>query len=121
MTLNLDDENLTDEGVLISRALSLNLACELHEMLLGNGKYADVDAINRLDGHSRRLRVVALSHLSYLCNKRQDSEESFSKDGYIYYPSENYFLAWILAGCPGISFTLLKLLVRDCLDRNNEI
>ncbi|AHG49782.1 hypothetical protein RLEG12_02560 (plasmid) [Rhizobium leguminosarum bv. trifolii CB782] len=103
------------EASFVDRALELGLTKELLAILEGNSKYSDVESIDSLDRHSRRLRSMAMIHLKFML--RFGSSESESKqievDGKIYSSYPEYFGAWKLAGIPGILPYRLDAMIKE--------
>ncbi len=81
-------------------------------MLLGENEYADPEAFEKLDVHSLHLRRMAIRHLEFLVNFGF-KKETQKQDGKLYSTYPEYFNAWKLAGCPGISLALLEQLRID--------
>jgi hypothetical protein len=85
-------------------------ASDVLKMLLGENEYADLEAFESLDKYSHRLRGMTIRHLEFLIDhgSRTDPMEM---DGKILSPFPEYFEAWKLVGCPGISLHQLDRLV----------
>jgi hypothetical protein len=102
------------EEKLIDRALELGLVDDLIGMMTGESQYADEKAFKKMDMNSSRLRGMALSHLQFMKKFGYcDEEKSVKEDGYILSSYPEYFKAWKLAGCPGISISKLEKLLED--------
>lgn len=85
-------------------------APDVLEMLVGENEYADHDAFESLDKYSHRLRGMAIRHLEFLIDHGKGTEP-VEVDGKILSPYPDYFAAWKLAGCPGLSLHQLNRLV----------
>jgi len=85
-------------------------AIDLLKMLLGENDYADLDAFERMDIHSSRLRSMAIKHLEFMI-EHGNMTDALTVNGRIVSPYPEYFAAWKLAGCPGISLYQLDRLI----------
>ncbi|MGH1351431.1 MAG: hypothetical protein ACRBBN_11585 [Methyloligellaceae bacterium] len=103
------------EKDLIEIVDSLHLHEQLHDMLAGTSEYSDLDAIESLDKHSRRLAAMAQRHLDYVIrfNDPGNEEKSQKVGSHIYSNYPDYYQAWQLAGLPGVSLYMLEKLIDD--------
>ncbi|NKL34587.1 hypothetical protein GFL49_12335 [Rhizobium leguminosarum bv. viciae] len=85
-------------------------ASDLLHMLIGESEYADQDAFERLDIHSSLLRGMAIQHLEFMID-HGNRTDPVTVNGRIVSPYPEYFAAWKLARCPGISLVQLDRLV----------
>lgn len=85
-------------------------ATDLLQMLIGENDYADQDAFEKLDIHSRILRGMAAQHLQFIVD-HGDRTDAVTVNGRIVSPHPDYFAAWKLAICPGISLVQLDRLI----------
>ncbi|MGR9372444.1 hypothetical protein [Rhizobium leguminosarum] len=85
-------------------------ATDLLHMLIGENDYADLDAFERLDIHSRILRGMAIQHLQFII-EHGDRTDAVTVNNRIVSPHPEYFSAWKLALCPGISLVQLDRLI----------
>ncbi|MGO4114855.1 hypothetical protein ACC786_17320 [Rhizobium ruizarguesonis] len=98
------------EGFDIDWLVDRGFAADIVKMLVGENEFADLDAFESLDRHSRRLRGMALQHLQFFI-EYGDRKDPVEVDGKILSPYPEYFYAWKLAGCPGISLHQLNRLI----------
>ncbi|QND17823.1 hypothetical protein HB775_29360 (plasmid) [Rhizobium leguminosarum bv. trifolii] len=103
------------EETLVDRALELGLAKELLAVLEGNSTYSDVDSIDSLDRHSRRLRSMAMIHLKFMLEfgSLESERKQVEVDGKVYSSCPEYFSAWKLAGIPGILPCRLDAMIKE--------
>lgn len=83
---------------------------DLLNMLMGQNDFADLDAFEKLDIHSRILRSMTIRHLEFLI-EYGDITHSVTAGDKILSPYPEYFSAWKLACCPGVSLYQLDRLV----------
>lgn len=109
------------EEALVDRALELGLTEELLAVLEGNSTYSDLDAIDNLDRHSRRLRSMAMIHLKFMLRFGFSGSEDkqIEVDGKVYSSYPEYFSAWKLAGIPGILPYRLDAMIKEA-ERLNQ-
>lgn len=109
------------EESLVDRALELGLTKELLAVLEGNSTYSDVDSIDNLDRHSRRLRSMAMIHLQFMLRfgASELEDKQIEVDGKVYSSYPEYFSAWKLAGIPGILPYRLDAMIKEA-ERLNQ-
>ncbi|MGO7037614.1 hypothetical protein ACCS60_04515 [Rhizobium acaciae] len=103
-------EQMLAVGEKIEWLVDHGFATELLHMLIGESDYADQDAFERLDIHSSLLRGMAIQHLEFLID-HGNRTDAVAVNGRIVSPYPEYFAAWKLAGCPGISLVQLDRLI----------
>ena len=77
-------------------------ALELKRMLTAENEYADVEALEKLDRHSNRLRGMTILHLEFVAEFGNISGP-VEKGKHVLSPFPEFFLAWKLAGFPGMA------------------
>ncbi|NTG75559.1 hypothetical protein G6M02_19715 [Agrobacterium rhizogenes] len=87
-------------------------AIDLLNILIGQNEYADLDAFEKLDIYSRQLRRMAIQHLEFIID-HGNSTETVTVNGQVLSAYPEYFAAWKLAGCPGISLHQLDRMVKS--------
>jgi hypothetical protein len=100
---------LTSDERMIEALIRNGFAMELANMLLGEGEYADFEALASLDKHSYRLKGMAARHLEFVA-EFGDISESVWKGKLLLSPYPEYYEAWKLAGFPGIGSATLERL-----------
>ncbi|MHC1548802.1 hypothetical protein [Phyllobacterium sp. K27] len=87
-------------------------ASDILKMLQGENEYADLDAFESLDRHSHHLRLMTVQHLEFIID-HGDQKEPVKVGRKIISPHPEYFMAWKLACCPGISLHQLSRLLES--------
>lgn len=77
-------------------------ALDIMRMLTAENEYADVDALEKLDRHSNRLRGMTVKHLEFV-GEFGNVSGPIEKGKHVFSPFPEFFLAWKLAGYPGMA------------------
>jgi hypothetical protein len=77
-------------------------ALDIMRMLTAENEYADVEALEKLDRHSNRLRGMTVKHLEFVAEFGNVSGP-VEKGKHVLSPFPEFFLAWKLAGYPGMA------------------
>jgi hypothetical protein len=78
-------------------------------MLTAQNQSADVDALEKVDRHSNRLRGITIQRLEFVAEFSYISGP-IEKGKHVLCSFHEFFLAWKLAGFTGMSGTLLAKL-----------
>lgn len=100
------------EGFDVDWLVENGFVTDLLKALTGDGEFCDEDAFKKLDIHSRQLRRMTILHLEYLIADGHAGAVA-DEDKNIISPYPEYFEAWKLAGCPGLSLYQLDRLVKS--------
>ncbi len=103
---------MMQEGFDVDWLVKHGYAADLLAMLIGENEYADQEAFETMDRHSSRLRSAAIRHLEFIMSYGNRTHP-MHVDGKIISPCPEYFEAWKLAGCPGLSLYQLDRLVKS--------
>ncbi|NTI78412.1 hypothetical protein [Rhizobium rhizogenes] len=103
---------MSQYGENIDWLVDSGFAGDLLNILIGQNEYADLNAFEKLDIYSRQLRRMAIRHLEFIIEHRNKTD-TVTVNGQILSPYPEYFAAWKLAGCPGISLHQLDRMVKS--------
>lgn len=103
---------VTNDERMIESLIKNGLAMELAKMLLGEGEYADFEALASLDKHSYRLKGMAARHLEFV-TEFGDIGESAWKGKLLLSPYPEYYEAWKPAGFQGVGSAHAEHIIRS--------
>ncbi len=85
--------------------------------LQGKNEFSNMRDFDSLDSFSLRLRGMAMKHLEFVSKYGVEAVGETVSDGrHVHTAFPDYFNAWILAGCPGISVQSLDSLYLQIYD-----